>query len=540
MNSSQDIQKMALQLMEDLIKNDINKENLLKAGTQIELNMQRDFRKRIESRIVQLRNEFNTIDINKDAFLSIDELYNFFSSKNPSVKKEDIQSLFELTDRDKNQKITLDEFVYIYILLEEKLKLKKEEISRLKKNLMAKLEEFQDKLNNYENEEFYPQGISKQNRIEVKIIQITDLMKKRNCKVILNLMNKSGQILAQKETDTKYGINLSFKELLFYFQVKEDKCYIKCILTDPNSLISEGHSYFIINLGDYLDQMKKEQWYNISGEENMAKAQVLCSFTYNNKKKYSDLISRTSQEIDKCTQDIFQLENVMGKINEPYGLLHYNKIKEIQNKRILDISEYTNDLLANSRITIYSNMRNSKLDNSESPNKLRISDYENNINNAKNRAERLNAIPEEGGSMSSNLLRNEIKSTEGYLPENYNSYFPKHSILGKKSNQLLILGIVIALASFICGKFDVFNLLLYIFGLMMIYNVANINSRFDTVRYYFYGLLLFIAFDVFWILFLNREQNIESSLFRVIAFGLTIISLIIKIMLSYLIRNRRS
>lgn len=540
MNSSQDIQKMALQLMEDLIKNDINKENLLKAGTQIELNMQRDFRKRIESRIVQLRNEFNTIDINKDAFLSIDELYNFFSSKNPSVKKEDIQSLFELTDRDKNQRITLDEFVYIYILLEEKLKLKKEEISRLKKNLMAKLEEFQDKLNNYENEEFYPQGISKQNRIEVKIIQITDLMKKRNCKVILNLMNKSGQILAQKETDTKYGINLSFKELLFYFQVKEDKCYIKCILTDPNSLISEGHSYFIINLGDYLDQMKKEQWYNISGEENMAKAQVLCSFTYNNKKKYSDLISRTSQEIDKCTQDIFQLENVMGKINEPYGLLHYNKIKEIQNKRILDISEYTNDLLANSRITIYSNMRNSKLDNSESPNKLRISDYENNINNAKNRAERLNAIPEEGGSMSSNLLRNEIKSTEGYLPENYNGYFPKHSILGKKSNQLLILGIVIALASFICGKFDVFNLLLYIFGLMMIYNVANINSRFDTVRYYFYGLLLFIAFDVFWILFLNREQNIESSLFRVIAFGLTIISLIIKIMLSYLIRNRRS
>ena len=540
MNSSQDIQKMALQLMEDLIKNDINKENLLKAGTQIELNMQRDFRKRIESRIVQLRNEFNTIDINKDAFLSIDELYNFFSSKNPSVKKEDIQSLFELTDRDKNQKITLDEFVYIYILLEEKLKLKKEEISRLKKNLMAKLEEFQDKLNNYENEEFYPQGISKQNRIEIKIIQITDLMKKRNCKIILNLMNKSGQILAQKETDTKYGINLSFKELLFYFQVKEDKCYIKCILTDPNSLISEGHSYFIINLGDYLDQMKKEQWYNISGEENMAKAQVLCSFTYNNKKKYSDLISRTSQEIDKCTQDIFQLENVMGKINEPYGLLHYNKIKEIQNKRILDISEYTNDLLANSRITIYSNMRNSKLDNSESPNKLRISDYENNINNAKNRAERLNAIPEEGGSMSSNLLRNEIKSTEGYLPENYNGYFPKHSILGKKSNQLLILGIVIALASFICGKFDVFNLLLYIFGLMMIYNVANINSRFDTVRYYFYGLLLFIAFDVFWILFLNREQNIESSLFRVIAFGLTIISLIIKIMLSYLIRNRRS
>ena len=72
----------------------------------------------------------------------------------------------------------------------------------------------------------------------------------------------------------------------------------------------------------------------------------------------------------------------------------------------------------------------------------------------------------------------------------------------------------------------------------MAYNVTNINGRFDTIRYYFYGLLIVIAFDTFWILFLNREQNV-SSLFRVIAFGLTIVSLIIKIMLSYLIRNRR-
>lgn len=67
----------------------------------------------------------------------------------------------------------------------------------------------------------------------------------------------------------------------------------------------------------------------------------------------------------------------------------------------------------------------------------------------------------------------------------------------------------------------------------------NINGRFDTVRYYFYGLLIIIVFDTFWILFLNRDQN-SSSLFRVIAFGLTIVSLILKIMLSYLIKNRRS
>ena len=74
---------------------------------------------------------------------------------------------------------------------------------------------------------------------------------------------------------------------------------------------------------------------------------------------------------------------------------------------------------------------------------------------------------------------------------------------------------------------------------MMAYNVVNINGRFDTMRYYFYAILIVIAFDTFWILFLNREQNIESSFWRVIVFGLTIVSLIIKIVLSYLIKNRR-
>jgi uncharacterized membrane protein len=272
----------------------------------------------------------------------------------------------------------------------------------------------------------------------------------------------------------------------------------------------------------------------------MAKVLYSCSFTYNNKKKYSDLISKVGQQVDKITQNIFQLDNLIEKINEPFGLLHYNKIKEIQDKRILNPSENVNDALGISNISLYSSQRNSKFSNNESPIKIRNSHIQDELNRGKNRGERLDEIPEEGGdAISSNLLRNEIKSTEGYLPDNYNGYFPKHSILGKKSNQLLILGILISLASFIFGKFDVFNLLIYIFGLLMVYNVMNINGRFDTVRYYFYGLLIIIVFDTFWILFLNRDPN-SSSLFRVIAFGLTIISLILKIMLSYLIKNRRS
>ena len=175
-------EQMVTKIINELKSNDINKEYLRKAGSEIEL------QKTIESKFVKLRKEFDTIDTNKDSSLSIEELYNFFASKNPSVKKEDIQSLFELSDIDKNQKLSLNEFVYIYILLEEKLKLQKENLNQIKNSLIRKLERYQDKLNDYEDEEFYPSGISKKNELNISIIQVFNLQRMRRCKIILNLL----------------------------------------------------------------------------------------------------------------------------------------------------------------------------------------------------------------------------------------------------------------------------------------------------------------------------------------------------------------
>ena len=410
MNPSPEIQRIVSDLINELTStNDINKENLLKAGTEIELNMSRDFQKTIESKFVQLKQEFDLIDVNKDSYLSLNELYNFFKKKNPSVKREDIQSLFELSDRDKNLKISLNEFVYIYILLEEKLKLQKENLIRLKNDLIRKLEKYQDKLREYENEEFLPSGISKQNELTIRIKEVKNLQKTRKSKLILSLYKKSGEIIDEKETQSKYGLNPKFDEV-FTFQVLDDKNYVKCTLTDAGTLINEGHGYFIINLGDYLDQSRKDVEYDITGEENLAKVSISCIFTYNNKRKYSDLINKISQQVDKLTQNIFQLENLSEKIDEPYGLIYYNKIKEIQDKKILNTSENVNEFLGNTRISLYSSQRNSKFSYSESPNKLRISEAQDELNRGKNNAEKLDIIQEEAGnSINSNLLRNEIK-----------------------------------------------------------------------------------------------------------------------------------
>ena len=535
---SPEIETKISEIINNLKAEILNEENLLKAGTEFELNMDQDYQQTIGKKFINLRRQLNSLDTGNKKEFSMDDFYKFFSSKNPGVKKEDIKSLLELTDHQRNleNKITVNEFVSKYILLEEKIKLKKEDLSRITNQQRKKIEKYQDKLKEYEREEYFSQGISKQNEFSIEIIKIVNLQGINRCKIILYLMNKSGEILDEKETRTVADPKMEFKEI-FSFQVTDDQCYIKCVLSDSDTLINEGHGYFIIELVDYFDQMRKEKDYDIIGEQNNAKVYVSCIFSFNNKKKYTDLISKVSQEIDSLNQIIFQLDTIIDKTNEPFGLIYYNKIKEIKDKNFLGKLNVSEDL-SNSRISIYSIPRDTKKSNQESPYKLRYSG-EDDITRTKIK-EGLGSIPEEGSdAMNSNLLKNEIKSTEGYLPENFNRYIPKSTFLGKKSTQLIIFGILVSLVSFLSGKFDVLNFVLFIFGLMMAYNVVNINGRLDTMRYFFYALLIVIAFDTFWILFLNREQNIESSFWRIIVFGLTIVSIIIKIVLSYLIRNRR-
>ena len=534
---SSQIKEMASNLFKELI----DKRTIKKLGTSIEQHMTHDYQKVIEAKFIQLKNEFNSIDYNEDSYLSIDELYRFFMKKNPNVKKEEIQYLFELSDKDKNQKISLNEFVYIYILLEEKLKMKKESLAEVKDSLSSKLKSYQNKIKQYENEEFNSNGISKESEIIVHMIELTNLktlIMSPQCKVVFNLMNKNGEIINEKETQLISGTSNPKYNEKFSFPIQDYNCYIKGILCDSDSLINDGYGSFIIDVTNLFDQLTHEMWYDVVGGPTGCRAHVSICLIYNNTKRYKDLISKTSQQIDKLTQNIFQIENLIEKLNEPYGLIMYNIIREIKDKKIFNKSEDINDYLGSSRISVYTDQRNSKYGYYESPNKNYTLDINEDISKSKMRGSGLEVIQEEkdGNVINSNLLRDERMSTEGFLP---NDYFPKNSaFLGKKSNQLITFGIIASILNFIFGKIDIINLFLFAFGFMMIYNMCNVNGRLNTKKYFFYCLIGGIALDIIWILFLNNEQN-GPTLYRVLVFGITLFSLIIKIILCYLIKIRR-
>ena len=131
MNPSPEISQLVKNLVQEIKSKDINQNNLKRAGTDIEQNMDFNYRQNLEQKFIQLRQEFNTMNPNPNTFVTLNELYNFFVTKNPAVKKEEIQTLFDMNNRDKGLKISLNDFIYIYLLLEEKLKLKKEDLGQL-------------------------------------------------------------------------------------------------------------------------------------------------------------------------------------------------------------------------------------------------------------------------------------------------------------------------------------------------------------------------------------------------------------------------
>ena len=144
---SPEIETKISEIINNLKAEILNEENLLKAGTEFELNMDQDYQQTIGKKFINLRRQLNSLDTGNKKEFSMDDFYKFFSSKNPGVKKEDIKSLLELTDHQRNleNKITVNEFVSKYILLEEKIKLKKNDLSRITNQQRKKIEKYQDK-----------------------------------------------------------------------------------------------------------------------------------------------------------------------------------------------------------------------------------------------------------------------------------------------------------------------------------------------------------------------------------------------------------
>ena len=95
-------------------------------GTSLKMSMGREYSKFLKERFEKLKKEFSTIDKNSDDILDFQELYEFFTSysdtTNLEITKEYIEDLYEFIDHNKDNAISVQEFILSYMVIEEKIR----------------------------------------------------------------------------------------------------------------------------------------------------------------------------------------------------------------------------------------------------------------------------------------------------------------------------------------------------------------------------------------------------------------------------------
>lgn len=513
MSNQAEIDQLINQLRSELIDEQTRK----KYGTSIEQHMQHDYDKKIRKKFEDLQGVFQEIDISGDQQLSLTEFTQFFQRKKPDVSQSEINGLFKLCDRDGNQNISINEFVYMYLLLEEKLKLKKDTLNDVRNNLNSQIVTYEDKKKYYQDEQINEYGICDDNEVKIRVIEGYNLKnhdRYATNKVILTMKNKYDKEESRQETrEQKNCDNPQYNES-FSFRVKEHGNKIICDVVNPDNLINPKYGKFIIDLVDFMDQFKHEYWYDLDDNENNGRIHISGTYVYNHPKHYTDLINKTTQQINKLTSTCDTIEDLLQCIDEPYGLIYYGKINDIINQKILEKSSDPNEYLGSTRTSVYGpDVRINKGGN--------LRGFSPAAKEEEITGGRLGVIQEEGGQTQ--LLVNDMSTPmEGEVnQQGWKKYLPKNKEImgGDIPNYLILGGVALSILSLL-GKFDIFNLLLFGFGCCMIYDLFKINNRVPSKKIFFYGLLACIVFDLIWMMTSAGEGKGLIYLFTIASVGI--------------------
>lgn len=167
--------ELALELVSKLIDNQL----VNRYGTSIRQNFAIDQEEKIIQKYEVLKNEFEKINKDDNDFIDLEEFKTFVKSyENTTHKKLPkgyCEQLFSLIDIDHDKKITIQEFVSSYILLEEKLKLKKIKLTKLLDEINDSLQQSEVKLKKYDKEVLNFNGLIKDASIMITIMEARDL-----------------------------------------------------------------------------------------------------------------------------------------------------------------------------------------------------------------------------------------------------------------------------------------------------------------------------------------------------------------------------
>ena len=358
MDSKQEIQMLAQEIAKEIV----DKETMEKYGTSLNETMTHDYVKTLEKKYYELKRQFDTIDANSNSELTFDEVYDFFKDKTlpnstDKIDRKYIERLFFLMDKDKNNRISIQEFVFAYIKLEEKLSLKRKKLINLLNELKDSKKQYEDKRKKTEDEKLNKDGICENASLSINLFEAKDLQPfayqtSPSTFVVFSLDGKKQQSNLQSDT-----VNPIYDED-FTFPITKRGEVLKVEVYDQSTfagtqLIGQAS----IDLVLYEHQQKTENWYSLSlnGEtpDGQGMIHLRLRYIYNWNKYYTDLVKKTDEQINRLSEDILELDKYQELFQQPFGIIVAGEINGIIDKRMFEKSEDVLDYIASTRKSIY-------------------------------------------------------------------------------------------------------------------------------------------------------------------------------------------
>lgn len=148
-------------------------------GTSLNVNMGREYKEFLEKKYEVLEKEFSRINKDSNDYIDISELTEFVNSykreTGKSLPDDYCNKLFKLIDLDEDKNITIQEFIFSYMLLEERLKLKKIKLEKTLEEVNKAVDRSLTERNKFAKEELNKNGVATDATLNVILLEAREL-----------------------------------------------------------------------------------------------------------------------------------------------------------------------------------------------------------------------------------------------------------------------------------------------------------------------------------------------------------------------------
>ena len=495
-NNNEDKERIK-KLSQEIAKELVDNKSVQQYNPSMNQAFSHDYVKNLEEKYYILKKEFDTINNNADHKLQFEEIEKFFINKtinNKVIDNNYIERLFKLLDKDKDSEISIEEFIFAYIKLEEKLKLKRKKLLFILDDLKENLKQYKERLEKSKKEILNRDGICENASLSITLFEAKDIIPKKNIVSPNTFVVFSVEGKKQKSNIIENSLNPQFFED-FTFPISKRGETLRVELYENSNFGNELIGYVDIDLVLLEHQQKTEIWYalklnNDNQDENFGSIHLRLRYIYNWNKYYNDLIAKTQLQIKRLNEDIIELNKYNQLFNEPFGIILAGEINSIIEKRVFEKSEDILDYITSARKSIY--------------------------------------------VLEDSVIQRKPSITLNPSETNYVNFNDQTIIL-------IYICLILSSLEFL-NRCDYLSLLLMI-GLFIVLKRNNKNDTDTYCEYLVRGILISIFFDLFYLFLIGDEftlSRVQNKISSFLSFIFSILNLVGKVILGYLIWVRNT